>query len=149
MPSSCNVAIPQDQLMLESENTDELHFETINCDVNSLLLLLGRPRLCLLFPMPNRPSSLNRAPRHLFRTLSSPDLPVANHPSSVHPSGGASFTIYRLEFRESYIKCLNGILVWRMGRIECEHFAGCCWEMCCQWPGGRCTAQCVPIVTGD
>ena len=69
VPSSCNVVSPQDQIMLESENTGEFYCETISCDVNALLLLLSRSCICLRLLVPNCPSSLNRSPRHLVRAL--------------------------------------------------------------------------------
>ncbi len=55
-PSSCNVAGPQDQIMLELENAlVSFYCQTVSCDVNALLPLLSRYRLCLRLPVVQLP----------------------------------------------------------------------------------------------
>ncbi len=61
---------PQDQIMLELENAlVSFYCQTVSCDVNALLPLLSRYRLCLRLPVSNYPSSLNRSPQHLTPAL--------------------------------------------------------------------------------
>ena len=61
----------------------------------------------------------------------------------------APFHDFGLELREDDLERLDGVLLWCMGRIECKHFVGCYWEICYQWRGRQCTAQCVPAVVVD
>ncbi len=69
-PSSSNVAGPQDQIMLEpKKRPSEFCCETVSCDVNALLPLLSRYRLCLRLPVSNHTSLLNRSPQHLVQEL--------------------------------------------------------------------------------
>ncbi len=44
----------------------------------------------------------------------------------------ARFHDLGLELREDDLERLDGVLLWRMGRIECKHFARCWWETCNQ-----------------
>ncbi len=69
-PSSCNVATPQDQVMLESENT------LVSFIVTHSAVMLMHCCCCsadaafvCAFSLSNHPSSLNRSPRHLFEAL--------------------------------------------------------------------------------